>query len=170
LSINRTRRQFLIVTSLQEKIAKSLQSHEHTLAGSQYGKYFVRNMNLLLLKRDPDAWRAQQSSKREVSTPSASSQTKSVSTPTHEKPSEQPPTEVTPKLPFKRKRKEGDDIDKLFDSALGKKQKRCALPPAQEERTVSTNSEATGLERILGAIKDAPKGDKERKHKKKKVK
>jgi len=127
-------------------------------------------MNLLLLKRDPDAWRAQQSSKKEVYIPSASGQTKSASTSTPEKPSEQPSTEVTPKFPFKRKRKEGDDIDKLFDSALGKKQKRSALPPAREERTVSTNSDAIGLESILGAIKDAPKGDKERKHKKKKAK
>jgi nucleolar protein 9 len=121
-------------------------------------------MNLLLLKRDPDAWRAQQSSKREVPIPSTSGQTKSASVPT---PGE--PPEVTAKFPSKRKRKEGDDIDKLFDSALGKKQKRSALPPAPEERTVSTNSDATGLESILGAIKDAPKGDKDRKNKKKKV-
>lgn len=128
----------------------------------------MRNMNLLLLKRDPDAWRAQQSSKTVVSIPSTSGQTKSAP----EKPSGPSSTEVTPKIPSKRKRKDGDDIDKLFDSALGKKQKRGALPPAREEHTVSTASDATGLESILGAIKDAPKGgkDKDRKHKKKKAK
>ena len=158
----------LTATSLQEKIAKSLQPHEQNLAGSQYGKYFVRNMNLLLLKRDPDAWRAQQSSNRGVPIPSASSQTKTVSVSTSGKPSEQPSAEVTLKLSSKRKRKDGDDIDKLFDSTLGKKQKRSALPPAHEEHTVSTNHDATGLDSILGAIKDAPKGDRDRKHKKKK--
>jgi nucleolar protein 9 len=157
------------VTLLQEKIAKSLVSHEQNLAGSQYGKYFNRNMNLLLLKRDPDAWRAQQSSKKETSIPSTSGQTKSVSISTSGKPSEQPFTEALPKLSSKRKRKEGDDIDKLFDSTLGKKQKRSALPPAQEERKVLVNSDAPELESILGAIKDAPKGDKIGKHKKKKA-
>jgi len=127
-------------------------------------------MNLLLLKRDPDAWRAQQSSKGDVSVPSTSSQAKPVSVSVPEKPSEQPLAEATPKHPPKRKRKEGDDIDKLFDSALGKKQKRSALPPARDEGTAATNSDAAGLESILGAIKGAPKGDKDRKHKKKKVK
>ena len=158
----------LTTTLLQEKIAKSLQSHEQNLAGSQYGKYFVRNMNLLLLKRDPDAWRVQQSSNRGASIPSTSSQTKSVSISASEKPLEQSP-EVMPKLSSKRKRKGGDDIDNLFDSALGKKQKRSALPPAREEHTVSTDYDATGLDSILGAIKNAPKGDNgDRKHKKNK--
>lgn len=156
-----------LISSLQEKIAKSLQSYEQNLAGSQYGKYFVRNLNLLLLRRDPDAWRAQQSSKREVHIPSTSGQTKPVPVSIPETPLKHHSAEVTPKPPSKRKRKDGDDIDKLFDSALGKKQKRTALPPAREERTVSTSSDATGLESILGAIKNAPKGDKDRKHKKK---
>ena len=157
------------MASLQEKIAKSLSSHEQNLAGSQYGKYFVRNMNLLLLKRDPDAWRVQQSSKGGISVPSSSDQTGSVSASVLEDPSKQPQAEATPKLSSKRKRKGGDDIDMLFDSTLGKKQKRSALPPAQEERTVSPNSDAVGLEGILGAIKDAPKGEKDRKHKRKKA-
>jgi len=156
----------LTTTLLQEKIARSLQFHEQNLAGSQYGKYFVRNMNLLLLKRDPDAWKAQQSSNRGVSIPSTSSQTKFVST--SGKPLEQPSAEVTPKLSSKRKKKGEDDIDKLFDSTLGKKQKRSALPPAREESAVSTDHNATGLESVLGAIKNAPKGDSDRKYKKKK--
>jgi len=138
------------------------------LAGSQYGKYLVRNMNLLLLKRDPDVWKAQQSSNRGGSILSAGSQTKSVSAPTPEKPLEQPSAEMTPKLSSKRKRKGGDDIDKLFDSTLGKKQKRSALPPAREESAASTNHNATGLESVLGAIRNAPKGDNDRKHKKNK--
>ena len=126
-------------------------------------------MNLLLLKRDPDAWRAQQSSKGAISVPSTRGQTESVSVFAPDGPSEQPKVEATSKLSSKRKRKGGDDIDEVFDSALGKKQKRSALPPAREERAVSTNSDAAGLEGILGAIKDAPKGEKDRKHKKKKA-
>ena len=126
-------------------------------------------MNLLLLKRDPDAWKVQQSSKGAISVPSASGQTGPISDSVPERPSEQSQTEATPKPPSKRKRKGGDDIDELFDSALGKKQKRGALPPAREERTVPANSNAAGLEGILGAIKDAPKGEKDRKHKKKKA-
>jgi len=121
-------------------------------------------MNLLLLKRDPDAWRAQQSSNREV--PSTSGQTTSVP----KTPLEQTSAEATSKISSKRKRKDGDDIDQLFDSALGRKQKRCALPPPREEHTISTNYDASGLESILGAIKSAPKGDKDLKRKKKKVK
>jgi nucleolar protein 9 len=160
----------LIMTSLQGKIASSLRPHEQNLAGSQYGKYFVRNMNLLLLKRDPDAWRAQQSSKREVPTPSTSIQAKSVPISTSEKSSGQHSMEASPKLPSKRKKKEGDDIDKLFDSALGKRQKRSALPQSQGEPNTFTNSDAPELESIIGAIKAAPKGEKDGKHKKKKVK
>ena len=160
----------LIMTPLQGKIASSLRPHEQNLAGSQYGKYFVRNMNLLLLKRDPDAWRAQQSSKREAPTPSTSIQAKSVPISTSEKSSEQHSMEVSPKLPSKRKKKEGDDIDKLFDSAFGKRQKRSALPQSQGEPNTFTNSDATELESIIGAIKAAPKGEKDGKYKKKKVK
>jgi nucleolar protein 9 len=126
-------------------------------------------MNLLLLKRDPDAWRARQSSTREAPIPSTSGQAKSASVSTPEKHPEQHATGVQPRLSSKRKRKEGDDIDKLFDSALGKKQKRSALPPVREEHQVAVSSGATGLENILGAIKDAPKGDKDRKRKKKKA-
>ena len=126
-------------------------------------------MNLLLLRRDPDSWRTQQSSKREASISSTSGQTKSVSVSAPAKSSEQPSAEVAPKLSSKRKRKEGDDIDKLFGSALGKKQKRSALSPAREGHTASTNSDAAGLESIFGAIKDAPRGDKDRKHKRKKA-
>ena len=76
---------------------------------------------------------------------------------------------VTLKLSSKRKRKEGDDIDELFDSALGKRRKRSALPQVREEHNVFSSSDAPELEGILGAIKAAPKGDKDGKHKKKKA-
>ena len=155
-------------TSSQEKIAKSLQPYEQNLAGSQYGKYFVRNVNLLLLRRNPDAWRAQQSASRDVSIPSTNDQTKSASVFAPEKLVEQPLLEAKPKTLSKRKRKDGDDIDKLFDSTLGKKQKRSALPPTREEPTASTSYDAAGIENILGAIKSAPKGDGDRGRKKKK--
>jgi nucleolar protein 9 len=148
---------------------KSLQSHEQNLAGSQYGKYFTRNMNSLLLKRDPDAWRARQASKGEVPIPSAINQTKPVHISAPGKSLEQSLSGVSPKPSSKRKRKGGDDIDKLFDSALVRKQKRGALPLTQEERKAFVNPDTTGLESILGAIKDAPKEDKGRKHKKKKA-
>lgn len=127
-------------------------------------------MNLLLLKRDPDAWRTQQSSESGGHIPPGGGPTKSLSTSAPEKLSEKPPADATPKHPSKRKRKEGNDIDQLFDSALGKKQKRGALPTARGEPATVTNSdEVSGLESVLGAIKDAPKGDKDRKHKKKKA-
>ena len=125
-------------------------------------------MNLPLLKRNPDVWRAQQASKREAPIHSVDDQVKSVLY----KPPEQPPTGAPPNIPSKRRRKEGregNDIDKLFDSALGKKQKRSALPPTQQEREAFTNPDITGLESILNAIKGAPKGDKDRKSKRKKV-
>lgn len=154
---------------IQEKIAKSLQPHEQNLAGSQYGKYFVRNMNSLLLKREPEAWRTRQASNKEASISPPDGQAKSVPISSPEKSSEKPSTEVPPKLPSKRGKGEGDDIDKLFDSALGKKRKRSALPSAREDRKAPTNPEATGLESILGAIRDAPKGEKEKRHKKKKA-
>jgi len=122
-----------------------------------------------MLKRNPDAWRAQQTSKATISVPSTSDQIGPASVSAPNEPSDQLPAEVAPKSSSKRKRKGGDDIDKLFDFALGKKQKRSALPPAREEPTVPTNSDAAGLEGILGAIKGAPKGEKDRKHKKKKA-
>ena len=126
-------------------------------------------MNLLLLKRDPDAWRVQQSSKKEAPTPSTSSQARPIPVSTPKKLSEQHSTVTSPKHSSKRKRKAGDDIDKLFDSALGKKQKRSALPQVLGEPNVLPCSDAPELEGILGAIKAAPKVDKDGKHKKKKV-
>lgn len=158
----------LITASMQEKIAKSLQSYEQNLAGSQYGKYFVRNMNLLLLKRDPDAWRAGQVSKKEAPNPSVGEQGESTPISAPEKLSELSSKGVPPKLSLKRKAKEGDDIERLFDSTLGKKRKRSALPLVHEERKTLGNPDA-GLGGILGAIKDAPKGEKDKKYRKKKV-
>lgn len=123
-------------------------------------------MNLLLLKRDPDAWRVQQSSKKEAPTPS---QARPIPVSTPKKLSEQHSTVTSPKHSSKRKRKAGDDIDKLFDSALGKRQKRSALPQVLGEPNVLPCSDAPELEGILGAIKAAPKVDKDGKHKKKKI-
>lgn len=125
-------------------------------------------MNLLLLRRDPDTWRAQQSTSREVSIPSTSGRTKSAPAFAPEKLVEKPLLEAKPKLSSKRKRKGGDDIDKLFDSALGKKRKRSALPPAREESAATISYDVAGIGNILGAIKSAPKGDGDRGRKKKK--
>ena len=113
-------------------------------------------MNLLLLKRDPNAWKARQTSTKEAPTPSADDKAKLV-------------PRSAPKRPLEQLHAGGDDIDKLFDSALVKKKKRSALPSTQEEKKVFMNPDVTGLESVLGAIKDAPKEEKGRKYKKKKA-
>ncbi|GJJ07712.1 hypothetical protein Clacol_001917 [Clathrus columnatus] len=43
---------------LKEKIARSLIPHEQFLAGSRFAKFFTRNLNLSLLKRNPDQWKS----------------------------------------------------------------------------------------------------------------
>lgn len=42
---------------LKEKVARAVVPFETKLVGSRYGKYFVRGLDLYLLKRDPEAWK-----------------------------------------------------------------------------------------------------------------
>lgn len=167
---------------MQEKIAQSLIPHEQTLAGSFYGKFFARNLNLYLLQRNPEQWKTIQASRK-----SAASQQ-------HEKDSSKftanpvkevvlDPSSAEPQLGNKTKRKARPDneIDQLFEEKLGKKVKRAELkteapmkaPEAEGDRQEKTKRRKIGgtdkgLEDVLGAIKAAPK-DEKRHHKKKKA-
>ena len=86
--------------------------------------------------------------------------------------------EVPPQHHAKRKRhtRPNDDIDELFDTSFGKKVKKAALGPESESAPIATKSgddrgalqqqKDQGLERILGAIRSAPKVEKVRGKKK----
>ncbi|KAF7354953.1 hypothetical protein MSAN_01410400 [Mycena sanguinolenta] len=143
--------QVLIVRRLfQEKIARSLIPQEQFLAGSYYGKFFARNLNLYLLQRRPEEWRTMQTARNRPV----------------EQPAKQPTVAVPPvesveeasskKEPKKRKRNAGgDEIDELFATAIGKKVKRAALV-----EQVSPSGKAApldnGLADVMGAIRAAP--------------
>nr|GAT46208.1 predicted protein [Mycena chlorophos] len=138
-------------TYLKEKIARSLIPQESFLAGSFYGKFFARNLNLYLLQRRPDEWRTMQANK---SKPAALAPALPPTTPTLP----EKDTDATPSPTKKRKRdreKEGpkDEIDELFAGTLGKKVKRAALAYEAAPETVKGDFELDG---VLGAIKAAP--------------
>ncbi|KAI0035625.1 ARM repeat-containing protein [Vararia minispora EC-137] len=114
-------------TFLKEKIARSLVPHDMDLAASFYGKFFARRLNLHLLQRRPTEWRNMQSKPVAVApkagalllTKPQTATLSQVDAPTSSK--DVSGTE-------KRKRRHGEDeIDALFDSALGRKVKRAAL-------------------------------------------
>lgn len=162
--------------------------HEHYLAGSFFGKYFARALNLQLLKRDPDRWRDVQSGA------GASAGTKDVTA------NSKPSVQATGKSPHagevtnsaqegskKRKRTshKDDEIEELFEATLGWKVKKAELKPAptegadqksrgledvqqKEDKTVKAGKKSKkgvkdgdkDLQDVLGAIKAAPKDDK----------
>lgn len=162
--------------------------HEHYLAGSFFGKYFARALNLQLLKRDPDRWRDVQSGA------GASAGTKDVTA------NSKPSVQATGKSPHagevtnsaqegskKRKRTshKDDEIEELFEATLGWKVKKAELKPAptegadpksrgledvqqKEDKTVKAGKKSKkgvkdgdkDLQGVLGAIKAAPKDDK----------
>ncbi|KAI0313257.1 armadillo-type protein [Amylostereum chailletii] len=165
-------------TFLKEKIARSLVTQEAFLSGSYYGKFFARNLNLYLLQRRPDEWRNLQTSK-------TSQPTKPTTAPI---PQAQVPSDDS--SPTKKKRKRGDGagdvIDELFDKALGKKIKKGSLstdvpfaadPPNAQlaEGTKRTKRRDAGggpeddLGTVLGAIRQAPKGEEKVRRKKHKA-
>ncbi|EDR04892.1 uncharacterized protein LACBIDRAFT_303745 [Laccaria bicolor S238N-H82] len=152
-------------TYLKEKIAKSLISHDQTLAASFYGKFFARNLNLYLLQRRPEEWRNTQSEKKKASLPPPP-QVKDVE------------TKIKEETPKKRKRKPENEIDELFDAALGRKIKKAALVtiPVSEEKEGAVvkgeevkKEEDKSLKAVLGAIRSAPKGEEKHRKKRKKV-
>ncbi|KAA1466051.1 ARM repeat-containing protein [Dentipellis sp. KUC8613] len=172
---------------LKEKIARSLIPHETRLAGSFYGKFFARNLNLYLLQRRPEEWRSLHA---KAPAPAPAPKSAAPKAQAQTKPAEEVvPTEKEKEKKEKAKRKRGDEIDDLFDQTLGKKVKRAALAstaaasepaPADEEEVAKPSKEEKkkrkgekgkvrddGLGDVLGAIKAAPKGEepKRKKHK-----
>ncbi|EJD00848.1 ARM repeat-containing protein [Fomitiporia mediterranea MF3/22] len=152
---------------LKEKIAKGLIPHETALVGSHYGKFFMRGLNLYLLKRNPEEWKTQQA---QVSTTAAKRHTEEVK---HEQllPASNIETSAAEKRrERKRKRKTGpglqDEIDELFTSAFGKRQKQCSTTIAEQDPTETQQMVATPatknisidseLNSVLGAIRNAP--------------
>jgi nucleolar protein 9 len=141
----------LIARLFQEKIARSLIPQEQFLAGSYYGKFFARNLNLYLLQRRPDEWRTMQSDRKRAAVPPAVAAPSPVQS-----------AEETKKERKKRKRDAaGDEIDDLFGAALGKKVKKAALVDAvQPESKVLPSGKETALDRglsdVMGAIRAAP--------------
>ncbi|KAF8075978.1 armadillo-type protein [Lyophyllum atratum] len=148
-------------TYLKEKIGRSLFVHEQFLAGSYYGKFFARNLNLYLLQRRPDEWKTMQADRKRAL----------------DKAQEAPPAPIPtpadshiPHKSSKRKRhtQPEDEIDVVFNASLGKRIKKAALggvvsdiPRTPGEKISKTEPDtADGLQAVLGAIKHAPKDEK----------
>ncbi|KAJ7672874.1 ARM repeat-containing protein [Mycena rosella] len=140
-------------TYLKEKIARSLINQEQFLAGSYYGKYFARNLNLYLLQRRPEEWRTMQSERNRPEQPKVSAA-----------PTTQPADAIPGKERKKRKRNtEGNEIEELFSGAMGKKMKRAALvdtttaePKSSALPSGKDTSLDDGLADVMGAIRAAP--------------
>ncbi|KII96011.1 hypothetical protein PLICRDRAFT_34962 [Plicaturopsis crispa FD-325 SS-3] len=166
---------------LKEKIARSLIPFESFLAGSYYGKFFARGLNLYLLQKRPDEWKALQAQRKAAS---AQATTASTALPHAAVTS----TPHTPASSQKRKRPE-NEIDALFDATLGRRQKKSAIVAAEDaedngsklptrtqnlkpEKVPSVPTEKTrqgqgdDLSDVLGAIRTAPKGEKREKRRK----
>ena len=90
-----------------------------TLVGSFYGKFFARNLNLYLLKKNPEQWKtAQEARKTALKIPTASDEPKEpATTPQSPEKSAQAPPALKNK---KRKARPADEIDEVFET-LGKK-------------------------------------------------
>ncbi|KAF8583989.1 ARM repeat-containing protein [Ramaria rubella] len=143
---------------LKEKIARSLLPHEQFLPGSHFGRFFTRNLDLPLLRRNPGQWKILQSKKRKFSTAANVIPQGQTSC---------PPTNAEPvfdsskvKSNSKRKRKQignEDEIDALFSGISAKKRVK-----GMEISTFPSNVQIhPDLDSgILDAIKSAPSGDK----------
>ncbi|KAL1665643.1 armadillo-type protein [Schizophyllum commune] len=153
-------------TYLKEKIARAVLPHENALAGSFYGKFFVRKLNLMLLKRKPDEWRnAQSTHKPQAPTPStpvpppAKAQAPAASTEAKE-----------PVKKSKKRQRPENEIDELFSTSLGKRTKTARIETADVEMETAPIAPSQTVDRtlsaVLGAIQQAPKGDGGRKKKK----
>ncbi|KAJ7762821.1 armadillo-type protein [Mycena maculata] len=134
-------------TYLKEKIARSLISQEQFLAGSYYGKFFARNLNLYLLQRRPDEWRTMQTDR-------SRSTAKPVAAPTSQA------VEAIPGKERKKRKRDagGDEIEELFGATMGKKVKKAALGETvePESKVLLEASLDTGLADVMGAIRAAP--------------
>ncbi|KAJ7590769.1 armadillo-type protein [Mycena floridula] len=136
-------------TYLKKKIATALIPHEQFLAASYFGKFFSRNLNLYLLQRKPQDWMDMQSRQSQALKQSAApvSNTPSVVA--------KSTLESTAKKEKKRKRKADahNEIDDLFDVALGKKAKKGSLP---SDASASKSAVNQPVDVVLGAIRAAP--------------
>lgn len=148
---------------LKEKIARTLLPHETALVGSRYGKYFVRGLNLYLLKRDPEEWKTAQvkAGRKEVPTPKPTST--AVSKPLE--PAAKEERSKSREKKRKRAEKGENEIDAVFNSTLGKKQKKVSLSVLTleedlvEKKVKSKYNDASDkdLAAVLNAIHGAPK-------------
>ena len=155
--------------------------------GSFYGKFFLRNLNLYLLQRNPDQWKTFQASQKAAASQQAGNEsTKTATTTAVPSAASTAGAEPHPENKKKRKERPGDEIDQLFEDKLGKKVKKGELkmetpvkaPEVEEKHEKKERREkkkrrgegddAKVLQDVLGAIKAAPKDDK-RHHKKKKA-
>ncbi|KAF7978355.1 hypothetical protein HWV62_1005 [Athelia sp. TMB] len=159
---------------LREKIAKSLFAQEQFLAGSFYGKFFARNLNLYLLQRKPEDWKNMQIQSKAAQ----ASKTAPPPSPAAPPPAEAAPTPAGAEKPKKKRKRDAapdNEIDALFAASLGKKTKRAALNAAELPSSVGADKPPVatgdkGLEDVLGAIRAAPKADGDSAHRKKKHK
>lgn len=172
-------------TYLKEKVARSLIPYETQLAGSFYGKFFARNLNLYLLQRKPDEWRNVQTQRKQQqqqqATPALQKQQATVSSATSQTKAQEPPKDRG-----KKRSKPSDEIEELFEKTLGKRVKKAALgtevekPQVAEKAAVekeekkkrkkdAKSDKDRELDSVLGAIKSAPKhedgGRPKKKHK-----
>ncbi|KAI6046465.1 armadillo-type protein [Pisolithus marmoratus] len=148
---------------LREKITRSIMPQEQSLAASYYGKFFARNLNIYLLKRRPDEWRQLQSdSKATVNGEKAEQTGAPAPTPSQLSSVESLPAVAKKTLsPERRSRKHdlpGDEIDVLFDTALGNKVKKAAVGQKlpDQDKTAPTDLH---IQDVLKAIRAAPSGD-----------
>ncbi|KAG6861483.1 hypothetical protein C0995_015910 [Termitomyces sp. Mi166 len=157
-------------TYLKEKIARSLFIHEQFLAGSYYGKFFARNLNLYLLQRRPNEWKTMQADRKRA--PDATE--KSPSAPSLTNPESANPVAAQKSAKRKRHVQSEDEIDAVFNASLGKRIKKATLghvastPLLSEPEKMDVKNEAPdSLRAVLGAIKSAPKDEKGNKKQKK---
>ncbi|CAE6446036.1 unnamed protein product, partial [Rhizoctonia solani] len=147
---------------LREKIARSILPHEMTLSASYYGKYFARNLHLMMLKRDAAAWRDRQRDQKKAVAGTNNAEAVKIkvdATPTDANDSTQPK---------KRKRAAEDEIDALFSKASNARktlgQAKDKDEPALEPETAKVSDPQ--LNEVLGAIKKVSKKEGKRKSKK----
>lgn len=167
---------------LKEKIASSLIPHETRLVGSRYGKFFVRGLNLFLLKKDPEAWKSKQAQ-------SLIPHTQAIRVaPLSKDGADGTKIHTSIEISDAKKRKRDvpkDEIDVVFSSALGKRQKKDkeSLPgqPAEDQSQSVHGDEAElkspaksvppmdkELDGVLTAIRNAPRDAKVKPKEKKK--
>jgi nucleolar protein 9 len=145
--------------------------HEQFLAGSYYGKYFAKNLNLPLLRRQPEEWKNLQAAQRSNSNSDAH---RSATTEAHHETQAQskasalsPSTSPQEADDRRRAVDTEDEIDALFDASLGKRVRRSALETGGTARDVTIKSANAGrdLEVLLSTIRAAPREKRKSRHK-----